>query len=233
MRTITEHVPERIIPEHDIVTNVYEFIELSDDAKQRVRDWYLRTYHTSNVFTDMIVEDLRNIFGQDVNLDVEYSLGYCQGDGVNVYGRMQWETILDFMGSDVAGELSKKYANVLTEDEKNTLRKWSDEYSDIHYNDIGFVEIPRHNYDNYCYSLAGYIEFAEDCSAELYYYDVEDSTNILGRFENACRKLFSEINSVYEKWGYEYFYEISDEDLNDELCSMGMEFLGDGELYND
>ena len=33
MRTITEHVPERIIPEHDIVTNVYEFIELSDDAK--------------------------------------------------------------------------------------------------------------------------------------------------------------------------------------------------------
>lgn len=98
MRTITEHVPERIIPEHDIVTNVYEFIELSDDAKQRVRDWYLQTYHTPDVFTDMIVEDLRNIFGQDVNLNVEYSLGYCQGDGVNVYGKINWETLLDFMG---------------------------------------------------------------------------------------------------------------------------------------
>lgn len=38
---------------------------------------------------------------------------------------------------------------------------------------------------------------------------------------------------MYEKWGYEYFYEMSDEDLNDELCGMDMEFLEDGELYND
>ena len=233
MRTITEHVPERIIPEHDIVTNVYEFSELSDDVKQQVRDWYLETYHTSDVFSDMVTEDLRNIFGQDVNLNVEYSLGYCQGDGFNVYGRVFWDTLLDFMGSDVAGELSKKYADVLTEDEKSMLRKWSDEYSDIHYNGIGYVEIPRHDYDHYAYSLADSIEFAEDCSTELYYYGVDDSTNILGRFEDACRSLFSDLNKMYEERGYDYFYEISDDDLNDELCGMGVEFLEDGEIYND
>ena len=233
MRTITEHFPERIIPAHDVVTNVYEFSELSDDVKQQVRDWYLATYHTSDIFSDMVTEDLKNIFGQDTNLSVEYSLGYCQGDGLNVYGRVLWETLLDFMGSDVAGELSKKYADVLTEDEKNVLRKWSDEYSDIHYNGISYVEIPRHDYDHYAYSLADSIEFAEDCSTELYYYGVDDNTNILGTFEDACRSLFSDLNKMYEEQGYDYFYEISDDDLNDELCGMGMEFLEDGEIYND
>lgn len=73
MRIITEHVPERIIPAHDVVTNIYEFSELSDDARQQVRDWYLETYHTTDVFTDMVTEDLRNIFGQDTSLNVEYS----------------------------------------------------------------------------------------------------------------------------------------------------------------
>lgn len=233
MRTITEHVPERIIPAHDVVTNIYEFSELSDDVKQQVRDWYLATYHTSDIFSEMVEEDLKNIFGQDTNLKVEYSLEYCQGDGVNVYGRMHWEALIDFMGSNVAGELSEKYANVLTNDEKDILRKWSDEYSNIHYNGIGFVEIPRHNYDNYCYSLADSIEFAEDCSTELYYYGVDDNTNILRTFEDACRSLFSDLNKMYEERGYDYFYEVSDDDLNDELCGMGMEFLEDGEIYND
>ena len=233
MRTITEHVPECIIPEHDIVTNVYEFIELSDDVRQHVRDWYLQTYHDPFFFTEDVRQNLKNLFGQDTNLDVDYSLNYSQGDGLNVFGRLYWDTLLDFMGSDVAGELSRKYADVLTEDEKNTLRKWSDEYSDIHYNGIGVVEIPRHDYGNYSYSLADCIEFSEDCACELHYYGVEDDTNILGRFEEACRELFSDLNKMYEQWGYEYFYEVSDDDLNDELCGMGMEFLEDGTVFEE
>ena len=90
---------------------VYTYDELSDSAKQAVKDWYLTECSYFGDFDEMVTEDLRSIFGDNM-LDVQYSLGYSQGDGLNIYGKINAKKILDFMGSDVAGELSKKYSNV-------------------------------------------------------------------------------------------------------------------------
>lgn len=209
---------------------VYTYDELSDSAKQTVKDWYLAERSYFGDFDEMVTEDLRSIFGDNM-LDVQYSLGYSQGDGLNIYGKINAKKILDFMGSDVAGELSKKYSNVLSDDDKNKIRQWCNEYGDIHYDSVGIIIVPK-NPSRYSYCVSDMIEFAGDWATELHYYGIEDN-DALFRFEQVCRDLFNELCNMYEKWGYEYFYEISDEDLNDELCGMGMEFLEDGELYND
>ena len=206
---------------------VYTYDELSDSAKQAVKDWYLTERCYFGDFDEMVTEDLRNIFGDNM-LDVQYSLSYSQGDGLNVYGKINAEKILDFMGSDVAGELSKKYSNVLSDDDKNKIRQWCDKYGDIHYDSVGIIMVPKNPY-RYSYCVSDMIEFADDWATELYYYGIED-TGVLAKFEQACRDLFKELCNMYERWGYEYFYEIENNEMS-EICSANKwEFYKDGQV---
>lgn len=220
MRTVTE------------TKEIYTYDELSDSAKENAKQYILENYHTPELFTDFIVNDLEIFFGintKHTNLDVEYSLNYSQGDGLNIYGTINVKTILDFMGSNVAGALSEKYAGVLTDDEKETILKWRDEYCDIHYNGIGIITIPR-SPSNYCYCMADSIEFADDWATELYYYGIED-TDILFTLEKAVQKLFGELCAMYKSWGYDYFYELSDFEMNEICDANNIEFDEYGSVY--
>ena len=61
--------------------NVYQYSELSDEAKAKVRSWYIDDPFRAEELTDMINEDLKNLFPNS-ELKVEWSLSSCQGDGV-------------------------------------------------------------------------------------------------------------------------------------------------------
>ena len=65
---------------------VYTFAELSESAKEKVRQWYLEgqePYIFSEDCEMWLSERFRNS-----ELKVQYSLGYCQGDGLNIYGTL-------------------------------------------------------------------------------------------------------------------------------------------------
>lgn len=208
---------------------IYTYDELSDSAKETAKQYVMENYHTSEMFTDMVISDLQIFFGADMQLDVEYSLNYSQGDGLNIYGKINVGKILDFMGSDTAGEFSKKYASVLTDDEKNIIRKWNEEYCDIHYNGIGIITIPQNPLHHH-YCMAESIEFADYWATELYYYGIED-TDILFKLEKAVQKLFAELCAMYKSWGYDYFYEISDFEMNEICDANDIEFDEYGTVY--
>lgn len=74
MRTVTE------------AYNVYTYIELSEEAKEKVNQWYLDDPMKSETISDIFTEDLKKLF-PGRNLKMQYSLGDCQGDGLNIYGR--------------------------------------------------------------------------------------------------------------------------------------------------
>ena len=228
----TRKTDRKAIEMRTVPIKVYEYSELSKDAKEVVRDWYVREFHTPYTFYDMVKVDLNVLFGNDCDLDVEFSLGHCQGDGLNVYGRIDANRVIDLMSSARIQYIVKWDDCGLNHDELDELREWCDEYSDIHYNDIGYIDVPQHEYDRYGYSLADQIEFAENWSTELYYHGVDDNANVIGKFEDACRNLFSRINDMYEKMGYDWMYEVSDEELSEELSDMGLEFLENGKVYN-
>lgn len=211
-----------------IKKNIYKYDELSDNVKEKIKNWYLRERAEWGMFSDDVKQDLENLFGEN-DLDVEYSLNYSQGDGLNIYGKINAKKIIDFMGSDVAGELSKKYGNVLSDDDKNKIRQWCDEYGDIHYDSVGIIIVPK-NPSRYSYCVSDMIEFAGDWTIELHYCGIED-TDILFKFEQACRDLFKELCNMYEQWGYEYFYEIEDDEMSAVCSGNEWEFSEDGELY--
>ena len=204
---------------------VYKYNELSDDAKEKVKQWYLEGQEPF-IFTEMVKEDLYNLFGKN-NLDEQYSLGYCQGDGLNIYGEINAEDIFNCLEKHNGGTQLERFENVLTEKEKKTILAYAKE--------CNVIKLPMNN--QYCYSIADYIDIAEDWAWRLEYANNHDYTwdninnELLNKFEKLVRGIFSTLCKYYEKWGYDYFYEISEEDL-EEICEANeYEFLEDGTIF--
>lgn len=200
---------------------VYKYAELTDEAKEKVRDWYLEGQEPF-IFTEDCKMDLVNLFGEN-DLDVQYYLGYCQGDGFNIYGKIYAESIFECLEKHNGGTQLAEFEDALTEKEKKTILNYASE--------CGAIEIPMNN--RYCYSLADYIDIADDWEYQLENYSgyKNINTEVLKKFEKLVREIFDTLCTSYEKWGYEYFYEISEEDLEEMCEANGYEFLEDGTVF--
>ena len=200
---------------------VYKYNELTDEAKEKVKQWYLEGQE-SYIFTEMLLEDLSCLFGEH-DLKVQYSLGYCQGDGLNIYGKVDTENIFKCLEEHKAGEQLAEFENYLTDKEKKTI---------LHYaNECGRIELPVNN--RYCYCVARHIDIADDWEYQLKNYSAYKNINkeALEKFETLVKGIFETLCKSYEKWGYEYFYEIDEETL-EELCEANRyEFLADGRIF--
>ena len=202
---------------------VYKFNELTDEAKEKVKEWYLDGQcDLSYIFTEDLKEDLHCLFGKN-DLDVQYSLGYCQGDGLNIYGKINAENILNCLEKHNGGTQLEKFENVLTDKEKRTILKYAEE--------CGKIELPCNN--RYCYCLADYIEFANDWEYDLENYSYFRNINrkVLEKFETLVQDIFAELCNSYEQMGYSFFYEVDMEDLEDTCEANEWEFLEDGKLF--
>ena len=198
--------------------DIYKYNELSDSAKEKVKAWYLEGQEPF-IFTEDCKQDLYNLFG-DNDLDVQYSLAYCQGDGFNIYGKIDAENIFNCLEKHNGGVQLAKFENKLTDKEKRTILNYARE--------CGEIEIPMNRH--YCYSMSDYIDIAEDWEYKLVDYK-NINTEALKKFEKLVKGIFRTLCNSYEKWGYEYFYEISEEDL-EEMCEVNeWEFLEDGTIF--
>lgn len=200
---------------------VYKYNELSEEAKEKVKQWYLEGQEPF-IFSEMVKEDLNNLFGKN-NLDVQYSLSYCQGDGFNIYGEVDASTIFECLEKHNGGTQLAEFENVLTDKEKKTILHYAKECNPI--------KLPMNN--RYCYSLADYIDIAEDWGYDLECYSGYENINleVLVKFEQLVRNIFHKLCISYEKWGYEFFYEIPEEEL-EEICEANeYEFLEDGTIF--
>lgn len=200
---------------------VYKYIELSAEAKERAKQWYLEGREPF-IFTEMCEEDLYNLFGKN-DLKVQYSLGYCQGDGFNIYGKIDAESILKCLEEHNGGTQLKQFENVLTDKEKKTILHYAKECSAI--------ELPSNN--RYCYCIAGHTDIADDWEYQLENYSGYKNINkeTLEKFEELVHEIFETLCRSYEEQGYEYFYEISEEDLEEMCEANGYEFLEDGTVF--
>lgn len=199
---------------------VYKFNELTEEAKEKVKEWYLNGQEAF-IFTEDCKQDLYNLFGE-TGLDVQYSLTSCQGDGFNIYGRIDAKNIFDCLEKHNGGTQLAQYEDMLTEKEKKTI---------LHYaSECGAIELPMNN--RYCYSLADYIDIYDDWETTLAYAWYRNiNVDALKKFENLVKGIFHTLCNAYEKWGYNYFYEVSEEDLEDACNANEWEFLEDGTIF--
>jgi len=171
--------------EHKIVA--YTFDELSSDAKEVAKGKILEIDRDPMIFSGDLIDFLECEYGLN-NLKTYYSLSYCQGDGLCLYGNI--------------------YDNELFDNEK--------------FSKIAFKGIHWKQKEGLRSVLSG-ITFTHH---GRYYH--ERSVTIDSDSYNASDKQYVVIDKIVEnieKWyfefcnewkgiGYDYFYEITDEDAS-------------------
>lgn len=190
------------------VVKLYTFDELSDNAKARVREQYLNSQDVES-FTDgckMYIDELL----PNSNLDVQFSLNSCQGDGFNIYG--------EFSLIDLANVLEDKF----TEKEKRFL-KWAFEETGIN-----SYKMPMNRH--YCYCTAYMHDFTEDLFDALDYDGMRDiRKDTLEKMTREARIYIEKLCRSFENDGYKYFYEVSDDELKE--WANDFEFTENGNIY--
>jgi hypothetical protein len=193
--------------------NLFEYTELNKNAKENVKNWFLSDDMRTIFLYDDIKQDLEEKF-KNSSLDVVFSLSYCQGDGLNIYGELN---LYDFLN---VWEASEK--------EKRTIKKYID-YSLQRYT---FEENNR-----YCYSCKfidkkyidnAIIEFIE----KLQYNNLKNiKEDIINNFFNDIINYFEELDDYYEKMGYDYLYNIDENEIIEACIDNDWLFTENGDIY--
>lgn len=202
--------------------NVYQFDELSAEAKEKVKDWYLSDPWRAEDFTSMAEEYMKTLF-DGTELKVQYSLSYCQGDGLNIYGTVSARDVWNCLQQHRGGEELAQFEDRLTEKEWKRILHYADECGDI--------TLPYNRRYSYC--LAEKIDIAGAWYDQLGLYSGYANINeeTLKKFERLVIDIFSALCKEWEDLGYEYFYNILDADLADACNANYWEFLSDGTFY--
>ena len=205
--------------------NVYLFEELSEVAKKKAKDDFLETDIQNTEFQYTLDDFYESMFPSS-NLKYQYRLSYHQGDGFNTYGSLNVKD-LDIMRSRVAsGDLYKGvyqpiYSNI-TDDEWKLLMSCFDEYGTN-------ITIPFNR--RYYYSLAQNIDL-EDWSLQLRPLDKIKYSGAIEKFQYAVRDLFNNLNKYWERYGYDFLYNISDNQFEDFCNANGWEFHENGIIWS-
>ena len=191
--------------------NIYDYSELSEEAKEKARQWYLDDDFRPQIFSEDVNYWLSENF-PDSDLKVQYSLNYCQGDGLNIYGKVRLSEIFEKLNKEIFTEKEYKFLT------------WA--LSQYYYR----VEIPCNH--RYCYCIADRVDFTEEIIQDMEYDGIRDiNMAALEKFDSACVEYFQNLCGEYEEAGYKYFYEPDEEEIMETCAANEWKFTEDGEFY--
>lgn len=186
--------------------NLYEYNELEKSAKEKAKEQYLnmRSVFDENIFTQDSMEIIKDYFQFTDWLKVQYSFASCQGDGVNIYGKFDLQNVEGL--------------------------EWLK-------SEVDSFEL-KQNY-KYCYGLKSQTEtetvdeiiseFERASDREIKDWQVME---IIKMVETVFEKL-EKAEQEIEKYGYNFFYEVSDEEMAEYSDSCKVLYLVDGTAYFD
>lgn len=198
---------------------LYKYEELDSKGKEKAKRKYLDGQDEYE-FTDMVEADTTLVFPNS-ELKVQYSLSYSQGDGLSVYGSLDFEDIFNILkGNDYPTLIEG--IDPFTEKEIKTLRFYANENGSLN------VDINRRYpfFCDWCYNFADdWIDtFESDGLSSI-------KTDLIYRFEKTVKTIMQRYCKEWEKEGYQFFYEIDDESMEEISEANGWEYLADGTLY--
>lgn len=180
---------------------VYRYAELSDSAKEVVKDHVLSATRDAQGFTDFVKHTL-DVLGVE-EAEVYYSLSNCQGDGLCFTGSITWNKAIEIL------YIKESIAKL----DKDFIKSCEDcIYS------INFYKLDRMY--NHCNTVT--VEFED--SSWMY---AEDFTKLKDIFLTWYKALCGK----FEHQGYKWFYEISEEDVVEYCNNNDIEFTANGDVF--
>lgn len=186
----------------NVIIPVYKYEELTNTAKGVVKDDYLGNNRTTSELDIHITTELAEIGFYDI--DVTFSLAYCQGDGLSFIGKISCEDLfkIDYFKdrTDLSDEIiynlkdTLDYVEIIRIDNRYT-----------HYNTCKVV-------------LNGDLTWMNDRDYCHFYDDITQYYQIL------CRR--------FERDGYRWFYEVDEEEVIKHCNDNNLEFTSDGRIFD-
>jgi hypothetical protein len=187
-----------------IKTILYQFEELSKEAQETAIE--NQRNNENNVYLDWFYDDCIEQIkenGFNGNIELKYSLNYCQGDGLS-------------FSCDYFNNLNALFVEILGTEKQKTIDCIIDNCS---------LKIKGNN-GNYCYAHRNDVNF------ELDNYYVKSSTNIdnlISQVETKLKDLYIDLCNELENNGYsEIEYQNSDEYIIQNLIENQIEFIENG-----
>lgn len=194
------------------VYTVYDYDELSEKAKEVVRQWYIDDEIRVNCYNDEIECYIAENYKHS-SLQVQWSLNYCQGDGVNIYGKIALVDLID-----------KIDFSSFTEKEKRFIIWAVNKYR-------CYGTIPT-NY-HYCYSVATFGDYITLLTENLEDDNIRDINNAaLEKFDKICGEYVNQVCKDLEKDGYTYLYEPTEEEIIEVCAANNWKFTEDGRFFS-
>ena len=191
-----------------IETTVYQFHELSDEAKEKAREWYRRESDDSD-FSECVIYDAKEC-GRIIGIDIDkvYFSGFClQGDGACFEGSYRYakggaKAIRAYAPQDAELHRIADTLQAIQRDNFYRLR--------------ANVEHSGHYYHEHCTRIE-----VEDC--ENQYRDIGDAD------KEVAESLRDFMRWIYRNLEKEYEYQNADEQVDEAITANGYEFTEEGE----
>lgn len=179
------------------IETVYDFDELTESAKDNARMKYCESFREPDMFKECCEERIKEDFPNS-ELQVEFSLSYCQGDGFNVYGKMHIQDAVKYVLDNKADDFDKQ--------EKRFLNYLSQEGFEIKFD-------CNSRYGYYLNKTMDITYATEDDLEQQYFRSIPYST--ISKFARCLNDLLETMCKKYEKEGYDFFYEVEDDEIKD------------------
>jgi hypothetical protein len=186
---------------------IYNFNELSQEAKDYAINQCKDKFETDlDFYYDNCIEAIKEkgFFG---NIKLQYSLSYCQGDGVS-FSCEYFDT----------KRLNKIFENILGQRKQKTI--------DLIINNCYFNLVG--NTGRYCYASSRDLEFRFDDNI-----NAPNIEEVVGKVEDKLREMYLSLCEELIQNGYaEIEHQFSNEYISELLEANDYEFLEDGQLIN-
>lgn len=207
---------ERVIPETRI--KLYHYDELDEPVKDKIREDFLESELQSGFRNIMLQDDYKyswiDYYFPNSDLEVQYSLACCQGDGVNVYGKFDFDDLIEY-------SKERGWRINFVKEELGWLRENIKKYSEI-------KVFYNHRY-NYC------VVQSDDFFTTDWIYDIGECTEeqevLLEKLSSLFCSAIRDLCKDMENCGYDFLYKISDDEMKEMSEANEWLYYEDGKLY--
>lgn len=176
----------------------YKYDELAEKVQRNLKEKIVHSWEYMDDFNWKIQDIICNDFPNS-NIKVQFSLNYCQGDGVNLYGTLDYRDTIEFIKKMQRDKLDEDFIRI------------------VKFCDIDF-KLPENPNYAYCY-----INKADIAESLIYEYEAitdeeppEDWQTTAKRFEAVLIGCIEDFCKEIEDYRYDYF---DTDHINDEYAA--------------
>lgn len=192
---------------------VFNYDELSEKAKYKVRNWYEENF--SDYRAEELTREMNDTLSEkfpNSDLQVQWSLCCVQGNGVNIYGTLNFTDALEVVKGKL--ELSSK--------EIKTLEFYAREIKSI----------PLKENKSYSYCLIDSETIYEELTDSLEWDCVRGiKYKVLEEFAREISRYLRGLCIDWESEGWEFLYLISEGDVREDCYNNHWYFTEEGSFY--